>query len=195
MEFQRSLYFLLVVVTCLLCSSEAYNFYVGGKDGWVLKPSEKYSHWAERNRFQVNDSLIFKYKKGSDSVLVVNQEDYNNCNKAKPIQALSDGNSVFKFHASGPFFFISGEGDKCEKGQKLIVVVLAVRHHHTRKAPASSPSPSPYAAMSPENSTPNNSPDSEAPAPASSAATGLRGALAFAMGSCVVLCLSFGLVI
>lgn len=37
--------------------TRGYDFYAGGTDGWVLYPSESYSHWAERNRFQVNDSI------------------------------------------------------------------------------------------------------------------------------------------
>lgn len=37
--------------------SNGYKFYVGGKDGWVPTPSEDYSHWSHRNRFQVNDTL------------------------------------------------------------------------------------------------------------------------------------------
>lgn len=49
--------FALSVFMASMASSEAYFFYVGGRDGWVLNPSESYSHWAERNRFQVNDSL------------------------------------------------------------------------------------------------------------------------------------------
>lgn len=37
--------------------SNGYKFYVGGRDGWVLTPSEDYSHWSYRSRFQVNDTL------------------------------------------------------------------------------------------------------------------------------------------
>lgn len=40
---------------------EAYEFKVGGKDGWTLKPSENYNHWAERMRFQVGDTLCKSY--------------------------------------------------------------------------------------------------------------------------------------
>ncbi|KAK8537821.1 hypothetical protein V6N13_096376 [Hibiscus sabdariffa] len=29
----------------------------GGRDGWVVNPSENYNHWVERMRFQVNDTL------------------------------------------------------------------------------------------------------------------------------------------
>jgi len=37
--------------------AEARQFEVGGRDGWVVKPSEDYNHWAQRSRFQVNDTL------------------------------------------------------------------------------------------------------------------------------------------
>lgn len=40
--------------------SQGYTFYVGGRDGWVLNPKEEYIHWAERNRFQINDTLSTK---------------------------------------------------------------------------------------------------------------------------------------
>ncbi|XP_057473979.1 early nodulin-like protein 4 [Actinidia eriantha] len=161
----------LVIVICFLCSSQAhFNFYVGGRDGWVLKSSETYNCWAERNRFQVNDSLVFKYKKGSDSVLVVNKDDYYKCNKDKPTQALEDGDSLFKFDRSGPFFFISGHGDNCEKGQKLIIIVLAVRNN-THK------SPSPMS-MEPEHRPVDAHTHTHAHAPApASAALGCSGAI------------------
>lgn len=43
--------------SCFSLSSDAYQFVVGGKDGWVVNPSENYNQWASRNRFQVNDTL------------------------------------------------------------------------------------------------------------------------------------------
>ncbi|KAF8409201.1 hypothetical protein HHK36_005275 [Tetracentron sinense] len=161
MEFRRSLSFLFVILMGLFCSSQSYMFYVGSSEGWVLNPSENFNHWAERNRFRVNDTLLFKYKKGSDSVLVVSKEDCNKCNTEKPIMSMVDGDSVFKFDRSGPFFFISGTYGSCEKGQKLIVVVLgltAVKHR------------------SPEISAPHMSPSSPSPItkpPASSPPKGL----------------------
>ncbi|XP_062169544.1 early nodulin-like protein 4 [Alnus glutinosa] len=153
MEFQRHFFLLFVLCSSFLCSSQAYKFYVGGTDGWVLNPSQSYNNWAAKKRFQVNDVLVFKYKKGSDSVLVVNQDDYNSCNKKNPIKKLEDGDSEFSFDKSGPFYFISGKDQNCEKGQKLIVVVLAVRHYG-QYPPTSAPTP-----ISP-------SPKSSSPAPA-----------------------------
>jgi hypothetical protein len=58
--FQRQYFLLFIFLLCsgfLSSSSSAYKFYVGGKDGWVLNPSESYNHWAGRNRFHVNDVL------------------------------------------------------------------------------------------------------------------------------------------
>ncbi|XP_077249551.1 uncharacterized protein LOC143889262 [Tasmannia lanceolata] len=158
MEFKGLLSFLLVILMGLM-KTHAYNFYVGGKNGWVLNPSENFNNWAERNRFQVKDSLVFKYKKGEDSVLVVNKEDYDKCNKTNPIKSFNDGNSVFDFDRSGHFYFISGAPGNCEKGQKLIIVVLAVRN----KTPVQSPPPSSSPSLSPKSSPPF--PPKSAPSP------------------------------
>ncbi|XP_054813547.1 early nodulin-like protein 1 [Prosopis cineraria] len=163
MEFQRPHFSVVLCFTLfsLLCyCSQAYVFYAGGRDGWVLNPSENYNHWAERNRFQVNDTIVFKYKKGSNSVLVVNKDGYDKCNKTDPVKKFDDGDSVFKFDRSGPFYFISGMDYYCEKGQKLIVVVLAIRSPPpppsvsqppvaNQPSPAISPYPSPKISPSP----------------------------------------------
>ncbi|XP_008812158.2 early nodulin-like protein 2 [Phoenix dactylifera] len=159
---------LLGVVIGLVSSSEAYVFYVGGRNGWGLKPTEDYGSWAARNRFQVNDTLVFKYEKGNDSVLVVKKEDYDSCNLTNPIQRLDDGNSVFKFDRSGPFYFISGTGDRCQKGEKLMVVVLAVRNKTPTQpptSPAPSLSPSPTPSPKPPTSSPAPSPSIPVPSP------------------------------
>uniref|UniRef100_A0A803NA87 Phytocyanin domain-containing protein n=2 Tax=Chenopodium quinoa TaxID=63459 RepID=A0A803NA87_CHEQI len=143
-------------------SSRGYKFSVGGKDGWVLNPSESYNHWAERNRFQVNDTLFFKLKNGNDSVLVVTREKYNRCNGKKPIKTLTEGKSEYIFGRSGPHYFISSSEDHCKKGQKLVIVVLAVRPKKPSPSPASPPSASP----TPSASIP--APSSKAPSPSPS---------------------------
>ncbi|KAB1226610.1 Early nodulin-like protein 1 [Morella rubra] len=170
MGFKSFLGFLMFVIFMgFLNSCQAYEFLVGGKDGWGLNPSENYNHWAERNRFQINDTLLFKYyKNGSDSVLVVTKDSYYSCNTTNPIQSLTDGTSIFKFDRSGPFFFISGSGDNCQKGQKLVVVVLAVRNK-THQAPSPSPSPereppvSPAPTLDGTPASPSPSPEREPP--------------------------------
>ncbi|KAH0935709.1 hypothetical protein HID58_012826 [Brassica napus] len=85
--------------------SNGYKFYVGGRDGWILTPSEDYSHCSHRNRFQVNDTLYFKYAKEKDSVLET--ETLSLC-----------------LTAQVRFFFISGSSEKCPNGQKLAVKVM-----------------------------------------------------------------------
>ncbi|XP_044467109.1 early nodulin-like protein 1 [Mangifera indica] len=210
MEFNRFRSCLFVMLLGLISSCHAYKFYVGGKDGWVLKPSENYNHWAERMRFQVNDTLYFKYNKDSNSVLVVNKDDYFSCNTKNPVQSFSDGDSVFHFSRSGPHYFISGNADNCNKGQKVIVVVMAVRHHHHHAPPTPSPaaaspvvSPSPAShpslsppVESPQTSTPPSTltepPKSPsdveipAPTPSKSGSVGLASSLGSALGFSVV---------
>ncbi|XP_011043819.1 PREDICTED: early nodulin-like protein 1 isoform X2 [Populus euphratica] len=174
MESRRCLCLLWALLACyLFTSSAAYNsFYVGGKDGWVTNPSESYNHWAERNRFQVNDSLVFKYNKGSDSVLLVTKDDYNSCKTKKPLKTMGSGSSVFQFDKSGPYFFISGNEDNCRKGQKMIVAVLSVKPKQAptpvSQPPAMSPkAPSPVAHNNP-SPAPSKSPSPSAKPPASS---------------------------
>ncbi|XP_047337029.1 early nodulin-like protein 1 [Impatiens glandulifera] len=159
-----SLCVLTSLFAALIGTSTAYKFYVGGTDGWVLRPSENYNQWAERMRFQVNDTLLFKYKNGEDSVLIVNKGDYDNCKKQNPIQKLDGGDSVFMFDRSGSFYFISGHFDNCEKGQKLLVVVMAVRNKFPQPAPfpGSAPSPlvhaPPPSALAPATNVPEMGP-------------------------------------
>lgn len=48
---------LATILIGLIPSTSAYDFYVGGRDGWVQNPKESYNNWASRMRFQVNDKL------------------------------------------------------------------------------------------------------------------------------------------
>ncbi|KAL8167305.1 hypothetical protein V2J09_008804 [Rumex salicifolius] len=173
MASQRAMVLLLFVGIFLrFRSSNAHKLDVGGKDGWVIHPSEDYSHWSSRLRFSVNDTLYFKYKKGQDSVLQVTREEYYKCNITSPILKMGSGSSYFKLARSGPYYFVSGVKDKCEKGQRLIVVVLSEHHHHRSQSPSPAVHPP---ATSPSHSRPTISPSPHfapihhppAPAPAS----------------------------
>ncbi|KAI3769282.1 hypothetical protein L6452_00383 [Arctium lappa] len=148
----------LFIFFALLSSSSAYTFNVGGRDGWTLHPSENYNQWSGRLRFIVNDALHFKYNSGSDSVLEVNNGDYDNCNTKNPITKLAGGDSYFTLNRSGPFYFISGNKSNCDQGQKLTVVVIS---------PKKKPSPPPAAASPPGSFSPlpSESPISSPPAP------------------------------
>ncbi|KAJ7948471.1 Early nodulin-like protein [Quillaja saponaria] len=112
----------------LVQKGAATVFVVGGSKGWSV-PSDalSYNQWAEKSRFQIGDSIAFNYKPGQDSVLLVNKDEYNNCNTAASAPKYSDGHTVFKFNNSGPHYFISGNKDNCLKNEKLVVIVLAHR--------------------------------------------------------------------
>jgi len=69
----------------------------------------------------------FKYNKGVDSVMVVKKEDFDSCNTNNPIEKMDDGDSIFELSHSGLFYFVSGNPDNCKTGQKLVVLVMAVR--------------------------------------------------------------------
>ncbi|XP_018839584.1 early nodulin-like protein 1 [Juglans regia] len=130
------------VLLLLYNFSEAKEILVGGSaDGWKIPStqSESLNQWAGNFRFLVGDSLVWKYDSGKDSVLQVNKEDYMNCNTSKPIEEYKDGNTKVKLDRSGPFYFISGAEGHCEKGQKLVVVVLSSRRGYTGISPAPSP--------------------------------------------------------
>ncbi|GFY99041.1 hypothetical protein Acr_13g0004420 [Actinidia rufa] len=168
MESHMFLSFVLVIGMCFVCSSQAhFNFYVGGRD-------------------------VFKYKKGSDSILVVNKDDYYKCNK-KPIQALEDGDSVFKFDRSETNTHKSPSPSPPP----------SLSPSPAPKTPTSSLSPSP-ASISPNAESPNESPmsmapehqpvDAHAPVPAPATSAALGGSGVYLLGlSCVILGCFFGL--
>ncbi|KAK9689125.1 hypothetical protein RND81_09G036800 [Saponaria officinalis] len=167
----------------LMQGSEATTFTVGGSKGWsVPNDNNVYNQWAEKMRFQIGDSLLFVYQASSDSVLQVSKEDYTNCNTNSPISKFNDGHTLFNFNQSGPYYFISGSKDNCNKNEKLVVVVLADR---TTKTPSSPPSPAP----SPTTTVASASPPSPtttaqaSPAPSAEANPPPRnGATSFVMG-------------
>ncbi|XP_074369242.1 early nodulin-like protein 6 [Apium graveolens] len=163
MGFLRAILLSILVAFTLCSSSEGYNFFVGGKNGWSTPPSESYSHWANRLRFLVNDTLTFKYDRETDSVVVVTKNDFKKCNADNPIQKMDGGDSIFKFEHSGPFYFITGNKSNCDQGQKLIIVVLAVRTPPAPSVPAPTPAPENSPAPSPKIEVPSPSPSSEGP--------------------------------
>ncbi|XP_074303446.1 early nodulin-like protein 6 [Silene latifolia] len=134
--------FLFISISIIHVS--CFEYVVGGDrgKGW-LKPdgseTETYNEWAEQHRFHIGDTIRFKYSK--DSVLVVDSEDYGNCNGTRPVAKFEDGNTVFEFDRSGFFFFISGKPGHCEAGQKMIIRVMV--QSGVQHPPARSPSPSP----------------------------------------------------
>ena len=141
---------------------------------------------------------VFKYKKGSDSVLIVSKDDYHSCSTKNPIKSMTDGDSTFILDRSGPFFFISGSADNCNKGKKLIIVVMAVRPKplppapYSPVTPASSPQPtSSSPAVSPDARRPSGS-DGPARVPSTNNKSGSAGFTAGSLSVGLVLGASIG---
>ncbi|KDP46361.1 hypothetical protein JCGZ_10201 [Jatropha curcas] len=110
----------------------SFEFKVGGNRGWVIPPENDtkiYNDWASENRFQIGDTVRFRYEK--DSVLKVTEEEYKKCNSSHPSFFSDTGNTVYKFEHAGPFYFISGVSGHCEKGQRIIIKVMAHEEDYT----------------------------------------------------------------
>lgn len=122
---------------------------------------------------------VFKYDGKTDSVVEVNYDGYKKCNAQKPyaLRSFNDGDTKIQLQGPGPFYFISGNTDNCEKGEKL--EILLVKEHRDHHETHISPSPAP----APSTTTTTQAP---APAPASggnSLKNGVLGsALVFGLG-------------
>ncbi|KAK9098203.1 hypothetical protein Syun_025248 [Stephania yunnanensis] len=145
MASSRALQHSIVTMFFLFCSFiEARELLVGGNtDSWKVpsSQSESLNQWAQRSRFIIGDTLVWKYS-SDDSVLQVTRKDYLNCDVSSPIAEYRDGNAKIALTRSGPHYFISGADGHCEKGQKMIVVVLSEKHMFFRSSiVALAPSP------------------------------------------------------
>ncbi|KAJ4950643.1 hypothetical protein NE237_027475 [Protea cynaroides] len=155
MAFSRALISSLVLIFLLFSLSEARDILVGGKnDSWKIPASESESlnRWAEGYRFQIGDSLVWKFDPQTDSVLLVTKKEYVTCNTTSPIAEYKEDNSKVKLDRSGPFYFISGAQGHCDKGQKLTVVVVSERRGYMGLSPAPSPMENEGPAMAPTSS-------------------------------------------
>ncbi|KAF5743367.1 early nodulin-like protein 3 [Tripterygium wilfordii] len=117
--------------------------------------SESLNECAEKSRFHMGDSLVWKYESGKDSVLQVTRDAYLSCNTSNPIEEYKDGNTEMTLDRPGPFYFISGTNGPCEKGHKMIVAVLSPRHRYTGFSPAPSPAEFEGPAVAPTSSATN----------------------------------------
>ncbi|XP_062101725.1 early nodulin-like protein 15 [Humulus lupulus] len=136
---------LIILFSLLFTISEAKEILVGGNSySWSIPTSNEtetlLNKWAEKSRFRIGDTLVWKYDGEKDSVLEVSKEDYEACNTSRAMKEYKDGNTKVSLDRAGPFYFISGAKGHCEKGQKLIVVVLSPRRNRFYGI---SPAPSP----------------------------------------------------
>ncbi|KAI3470895.1 hypothetical protein Pfo_027558 [Paulownia fortunei] len=131
---------IILILVISLHTVECVELDVGGDNGWATpsaKDNQLYNDWASKNRFQVNDTLRFEYKK--DSVLVVTQEEYEKCRSSHPMFFSNNGNTLFTLDHPGLFYFISGVAGHCQRGLKMIVKVLEPESPPQAAADHSSP--------------------------------------------------------
>ncbi|RZC63757.1 hypothetical protein C5167_025616 [Papaver somniferum] len=83
-----------------------------------------------------NNFSVWKFDEQKDSVLRVGREDYVNCNATKSFAEYKNGSAKVEFDQSGPFYFVSGIKGNCERGQKLVVVVMSKFHNGIAPAPS-----------------------------------------------------------
>nr|CAD1823146.1 unnamed protein product [Ananas comosus var. bracteatus] len=136
-------YLCIFALFAVLAVSEAADFLGGSTNAWKIptSASDTLNQWAAANRFQVGDSLVWKYDKEKDSVIQVTREDYLSCNTSSPIAEHKDGATAVNLARSGAYYFVSGAEGACEKGEKVIVVVMAERRRGAGLAPAPAPTP------------------------------------------------------
>jgi len=68
--------------------------------------------------------IDFQYAAG-DSVLLVNENDYNMCNVWNPISSWINGPNAYELTIATTLFFISGSASNCRKGELLAFPVIA----------------------------------------------------------------------
>ncbi|XP_047052899.1 early nodulin-like protein 1 [Lolium rigidum] len=194
---QRCLALACLVAMCMSTAS-AFVFKAGGTGEWRVPGQANasggniasYNTWAEHTRFRVGDAIAFTYEPGKDSVLIVDEKAYDACDTASPVDTFSDGNTVFTFTKSGPFYFISGNKDNCNRNEKLVVVVMGPRAADNGTATHTALAPSPAyngVTFSPPSPPPpfgiDISPTASEPSAAVAKAAGMAGTAAFVIGA------------
>ncbi|KAI5019920.1 hypothetical protein ZWY2020_044808 [Hordeum vulgare] len=176
-----------VLVLALAAGSEARDHVVGGgaNGAWKVPPPaqhEALNEWAQKTRFHVGDNLVFKFDAAADSVLEVTRADYDRCNTASPIATYKASAATVPLPPKGERFrhFISGAPGNCQKGERVIVLVMS-ENHGRRVVPPAAPAP----AHSPSSSS-EGLVEAPAHAPAPAPTTGAAWRTASGGGSVVL---------
>ncbi|XP_057962171.1 early nodulin-like protein 5 [Malania oleifera] len=120
-------------------SVSSVEFQVGDGTGWAVPNSEtgqSYNQWASENRFQISDTVHFKYQ--NDSVMEVTGEEYERCVSPRPSFFSNTGDTVFVLDRPGYFYFISGITSHCLDGEKMIIKVLEPEKERSSSSSSSS---------------------------------------------------------
>jgi len=107
-------------------------------------------------------------------VFVVNKQDCDSCNTKNPIYKMDGGDSIYKFNKADLFYFISGNLENCQNGEKFKVVVFNP-HNHKHHGPSLSPAVAPVHSPTPSplwnSSAPSVAAIRNAPSPSRTAPT------------------------
>jgi hypothetical protein len=117
-------------------------------------------------------------------VLQVTKVDYESCNKSNPIKEYKDPKMKVELEMPGPFYFISKAEGRCEKGQKLTVVVLSHGYHSPKHSP---PLPAPESAPATQAPSPQFAPATQPPSPQSPPPNSTSGSLGLKGGFIAIL--------
>ncbi|KAI9195018.1 hypothetical protein LWI28_010896 [Acer negundo] len=148
---------LLLLLSCLSGSAEAYkNYTVGESLGWfdnLEKPTVNYQKWADSKSFSLGDFLIFNTDNNHSVVQTYNFTTYKLCDyedaldSDTKIWSAADPSNTATFAVSvavpllkqGPTYFFSSDydGDQCNNGQHFKINVT-----HGQGLPDSLKSPS-----------------------------------------------------
>ncbi|KAI3990643.1 hypothetical protein MKX01_022943 [Papaver californicum] len=115
------MYSSLVLIYILFSFTEASDILVGGKPNFFLfnlfltKLLSQLIYF-----FALFDVTVWKFDAQKDSILRVSREII----------------AKIEFDQSGPFYFVSGIKGNCERGQKLVVVVMTKFHNGIAPAPS-----------------------------------------------------------
>ncbi|PSS36106.1 Blue copper protein [Actinidia chinensis var. chinensis] len=116
---------LVVVVAILMGCATAETHMVGDDLGWKVPPGGPiaYSVWADKQDFEIGDTLIFNWS-GNHDVVKVSKSVFDNCsttNVIETIQSTSPAN--FTLDANGTHYFICTVSNHCYFGQKVAVSI------------------------------------------------------------------------
>uniref|UniRef100_A0A0E0LT47 Phytocyanin domain-containing protein n=1 Tax=Oryza punctata TaxID=4537 RepID=A0A0E0LT47_ORYPU len=154
---------MLATVLCAALAvavADARDHVVGGNHGggWkVPAQPDALNRWAEATRFHVGDNLVFKFDGAADAVLEVTRDDYNRCGTGSPVATYKPTGgaaaATVPLTRSGYHFFVGATPGSCDKGERVIVLVMSEKHSRRGQgffapvpAPAMAPAQSPLAA-------------------------------------------------
>ncbi|XP_042425444.1 blue copper protein 1a-like [Zingiber officinale] len=151
---------LIATAVAVLPFAMAADIVIGGQDGW--KPDFNYTNWASSMEFRVGDQIVFNYTRGVDNVIPVGGDEFKACNASESSNVvLTSGHDVLLLNSEGRRWYLSGVGDHCLRGQKLVINVVPA----ATPPPTTPPTPTPTTPPTPTPTLPPPIPSSPSPSP------------------------------